>query len=69
VHVWRGVAVAGRCPVGPGGQSPEPSRSAALHFPGCAAVTDAVTVERNNIDGGWQSLCGLCGGKTLFWRD
>jgi hypothetical protein len=28
-----------------------------------------VTVERNTIDGGWQSLCGLCGCKTLFWRE
>jgi hypothetical protein len=49
--------------------SPEPARSAALHDPGCSRAVDAVTVERNTIDGGWLSLCGLCGCKTLFWRE
>jgi hypothetical protein len=51
--------------IDPATQSPEPSKSAALHHPGCAESPEAVTVERNTIDGGWQSLCGLCGCKTL----
>jgi hypothetical protein len=46
--------------IDPATQSPEPSKSAALHHPGFAESPETVTVERNGQDGGWQSRCGSC---------
>ena len=69
VRVWRGVAFVVGVRIDPATQSPEPSKSAALHHPGCAASPETVTVERNGRDGGWRSQCRSCDSTTLFWRE
>jgi hypothetical protein len=55
--------------IDPATQSPEPSKSAALHHPGCAESPETVTVERNGQDGGWRSHCGSCDATTLYWHE
>jgi hypothetical protein len=55
--------------IDPATQSPEPSKSAALHHPGCAASPETVTVERNGQDGGLAEPLRLVRCATLYWHE